>query len=202
MQPTRLFYLWSSIMLDTESLLLVSILQKAYPLDPQPPAEMFLHHFAFEVDRTCGVLESLGLVEKASSTIGFKPTRRLIDLITDRMVQPTVESKNAAAEVDDNVIADSLRELGAGNDYEDDSNGIGDEQKDVDGTEDGEGGKGGQDFCFQVLVFLGLLLREKADRYLPTRLMHDLLPKTAYVPAHFLHKPILDYWLRQLFRTA
>jgi len=197
MQPTRLFYLWSSIMLDTESLLLVSILQKAYPLDPQPPAEMFLHHFAFEVDRTCGVLESLGLVEKASSTIGFKPTRRLIDLITDRMVQPTV-----AAKVHDDSVTDSLQEPGAGNDYEDDSNGIGDEKKDVDGIEDGEGGKGGQDFCFQVLVFLGLLLREKADRYLPTRLMHDLLPKTAYVPAHFLHKPILDYWLRQLSRTA
>ena len=84
-------------MLDTNSLLLVSILQKAYPLSPQPSAEMFLHHFAFEIDRTCGVLKSLGLVEKASSTIDFAPTRRLIDLITDRMVQTTVESKNAVA---------------------------------------------------------------------------------------------------------
>jgi hypothetical protein len=188
-------------MLYTYSLLIVSIFQKAYPLSPQPSAEMFLHHFAFEVDRTCGVLESLGLVEKASSTIGFKPTHRLIDIITDRMIQPTVESKTAAAEVDDNFIADSLRELGAGNDYEDDSDSIGDEQKDVDGIEDSEGGKGGQPFCLQVLVFLGLL-REKADRYVPTRLMHKLLPENAYVPAHFLHKLILDYWLQQLSKTA
>jgi hypothetical protein len=187
-------------MLYTYSLLIVSIFQKAYPLSPQPSAEMFLHHFAFEVDRTCGVLESLGLVEKTSSTIGFKPTRRLIDVITDRMAQPTVESKNPAEKVDDNFIADSLREL-VSNDYKDDSDGIGDEQKDVDGNEDGKGGKGGQPFCLQVLVFLGLL-REKADRYVPTRLMHKLLPENAYVPAHFLRKLILDYWLQQLSKTA
>jgi hypothetical protein len=188
-------------MLDAYSLLMVSIFQKAYPLSPQPSAEMFLHHFAFEVNRTCGVLESLGLVEKASSTIGFKPTHRLIKIITDRLVQTTVESKNPAAEVDDNFIADSLREVGAGNDYEDDSDGIGDEQEDVDGIEDGAGGKGGQPFCLQVLVFLGLL-REKADRYVPTRLMHKLLPENAYAPAHFLRKRMLDYWLQQLSKTG
>jgi hypothetical protein len=116
------------------------------------------------------------------------------------MAQPTVESKNPAEKVDDNFIADSLREL-VSNDYKDDSDGIGDEQKDVDGNEDGKGGKGGQPFCLQVLVFLGLL-REKADRYVPTRLMHKLLPENAYVPAHFLHKLILDYWLQQLSKTA
>jgi hypothetical protein len=117
------------------------------------------------------------------------------------MIQPTVESKNAAAKVDDNFIADSLRELGALNDYEDDSDEIGDEQKDVDDIEDGEGGKGGQAFCLQVLVFLGLL-REKADRYVPTRLMHQLLPENAYVPTRFMHKLILDNWLQQLSKTA
>jgi hypothetical protein len=127
-------------MLDTYSLLIVSIFQKAYLLSPQPSAEMFLHHFAFEIDRTCGVLESLGLVEKASSTIGFKPTYRLIDIITGRMVQPTVESKNTGEKVDDNVIADSLWELVAGNDYEDENDAIGDEQEDEDRIEDGEGG--------------------------------------------------------------
>jgi hypothetical protein len=140
MQPTWLLYRKINIMLDTYSLLIVSIFQKAYPLSPQPSAEMFLHHFAFEIDRTCGVLESLGLVEKASSTIGFKPTRRLIEVITDRMIQPTVESKNAAAKVDDSFIADSLRELVAGNDYEDENDAIGDEQEDEDRIEDGEGG--------------------------------------------------------------
>jgi hypothetical protein len=46
------------------------------------------------------------------------------------------------------------------------------------------------------------LLREKADRYMPTRLMHKLLPENAYVPAHFLRKLILDYWLQQLSKTA
>jgi hypothetical protein len=186
--------------LDTDSLLMVSIFQKAYPLSPKPRAEIFLQHFASEIDQTCGVLKLLGLVEEASSNLGFKPTHRLIEIITDRMVQPTVESKNAAAKVNRNFIADSLQELGAGDDYEDDSDSIGDEQKHVDGIEDTEGGKGGQPFCLQVLVFLGLL-REKADRYMPTRLMHKLL-KNAYVPAHFLRKRMLDYWLQQLSKTA
>jgi hypothetical protein len=190
-------------MLDTYSLLMVSIFQKEYPLSPQPSAEMFLHHFAFEIDRTCGVMESLGLVEKASSTIGFTPTRRLIAVITDRMIQPTVESKNAAAKVHDNFIADSLSELVAGNDCEDKNDEIGDEQKEADGIGDDEGGKGGQDFCLRVLVFLGLL-REKGDRYMPARLMHKLLPENEdrYVPTHFLHKRILHSWLQQLSNTA
>src|SRR5258708_19941862 len=78
-------------MLDTDSLLLASIFRKAYPLNPQPPVAMFLHHFGFQIDRTCRVLKLLGLVEEASSNLGFKPTHRLIDIITDRMVQPTVE---------------------------------------------------------------------------------------------------------------
>jgi hypothetical protein len=186
-------------MLDTYSLLMVSIFQKAYPLSPQPSAEMFLHHFAFEVDRTCGVLESLGLVEKASSTIGFKPTHRLIGIITDRMVQPTVESKTAAAEADDNFIADSLWRLVAWSDEEEEDER--DEQEDEHEIEDCQGGKGGQAFCLQLLVFLGLL-REKADRYVPTRLMHKLLPESAYVPTRFMHKLILDNWLQQLSKTA
>jgi hypothetical protein len=161
-------------MLDTDSSLMVSIFQKAYPLKPQPPAAKFLHHFGFEIDRTCRVLKLLGLVEEASSNLGFKPTHRLIDIITDRMVQPTVDY--AVAKVDDNFV-DSVWQLVAGNDDEDDEDDEdekGDEQEDKDGIEDGKGDEDGQAFCCQVFVVLGLL-KEKAGRYVPTRLMHKLI---------------------------
>jgi hypothetical protein len=184
-------------MLDTYSLLIVSIFQKAYPLSPQPSAEIFLHHFAFEIDRTLFALKLLGLVEKASSNIGFKPTSRLIGIITDRMVQSTVESKSTAVKADDDFL-ELFWKLVAGNDCEDDSDEHGDEQED----DDGEGGEDGQTFCWQVFVVLGLL-RENADRYVPTRLMHKLLRENAdrYVPTRFMHL-IWWNWVQKLSKTA
>jgi hypothetical protein len=144
--------------LDSESLLMVSIFRKACPLNPQPTAAMFLHHFRFEIDRTCRLLKLLGLVEEAPSTLGFKPTDRLIDIITDRMVQPTVEGKNAVPKVVDDIVA-PLWQLVCGDDYED---------------EDDETGEDGQAFCCHVFVVLGLL-KGTADGYVPTRLMHKLI---------------------------
>jgi hypothetical protein len=141
-------------MLDSESLLFVSILQKAYPLSPQPPAEIFLRHFASQIDQTCGVLKLLGLVEEASSNLGFKPTHRLIEIITDRMVQPT-----AVGDIDNNLV-DSLWRLVAWADEEEEDER--DEQEDEHEIEDCQGGGDGLAFCRQVFVVLGLL-EEKAD---------------------------------------
>jgi hypothetical protein len=175
-------------MFDTDSLLLVSIFRKAYPLNPQPPAPIFLHHFGFEIDRTCRVLKLLGLVEEASSILGFKPTDRLIGIITDRMLQPTVEGKNAVPKGGDDFV-DSLWQLVAGNDDEDDEDDE-DEEKDereaADSIEDDKGGDDRQAFCCRVFVVLGLL-KEKANRYVPTRLMHKL---------------ILENWVQKLSKTA
>jgi hypothetical protein len=185
-----LFYRELNTMLDTDSLLMASIFQKAYPLDPQPPAAIFLHRFGFEINRTCRVLKLLGLVEEASSTLGFKPTHRLIDIITDRMVQPTVESKNAVAKVDDNfvytlwllAVDDEDDDDGDDDDDEDEK---GDEQEDKYGIEDRESGEDAQAFFCQVLAALGLL-KEEAERYVPTPLMHKL---------------ILENWVRQVSET-
>jgi hypothetical protein len=163
---------------------MASIFQKAYPLDPQPPAAIFLHHFGFEINRTCRKLKLLGLVEEASSTLGFKPTHRLIDIITDRMVQPTVESKNGVPKVHDDFV-DSLWQV-AGNDEDDDEYEKAGEQEDKDDIEDGKSGEDGQAFCCQVFVVLGLL-KEKSDGYVPTRLMPNL---------------ILENWVQQLSKTA
>jgi hypothetical protein len=172
LQPSWLLHLRSNIVVDTYSLLMVSIFQKAYPLSPKPRAEIFLQHFASEIDRTLFAQKLLGLVEKAPSNIGFKPTSRLIGIITDRMVQSTVENESTAVKVDDDFLK-LFWKLVAGNDCEDDSDDDGDEQED----EDGEGGEDGQTFCWQVFVVLGLL-RENADRYVPTRLMHNCCEKT------------------------
>src|SRR6266849_6779676 len=95
----------SILMFDTESLLMVSLFRKACPLKPQPSPTKFLHRFAFQIDRTCRMLKLLGLAEEASSNLGFKPTPRLIDIMTDRMVQPTVKSKNAVTNVYDDSVA-------------------------------------------------------------------------------------------------
>jgi hypothetical protein len=160
-------------MLDTESSLLVSIFQKAYPLSPQPSAEMFQHHFAVEINETCGVLKLLGLVEEASSNLGFKPTPRLIEIITDRMVQPTVQSKSAVGNIDYNLV-DSLWRLVAWADEEEEDER--DEQEDKHEIEDCQGGGDGLAFCRQVFVVLGLL-REEAGNYVPTRLMQSLIFK-------------------------
>ena len=172
--------------LDSESLLMVSIFRKVYPLNRQPTAAMFLHRF--EIDRTCRVLKLLGLVEEAPSTLGFKPTHRLIDIITKRMVQPTVGRKNAVPKVVDDFVA-PLWQLVGGDDYDDEEDEEvenGDEQEAADGIEDDKGGEDGEAFCCHVFVVLGLL-KEKADGYVPTRLMHKL---------------ILGNWVQKLSKTA
>jgi hypothetical protein len=162
-------------MLDTDSLLLVSILQKAYPLSPQPSAEIFLQHCAVEIDQTCGVLKLLGLVEDASSSLGFKPTHRFIEIITDRMVQPTVESKSAVGNIDNNFV-DPLCRLVVWNVNEEEEEDERHELEVEDEIGDCEGFGDGLAFCRQVFVVLGLLT-EKADNYVPARLMHNLIFK-------------------------
>ena len=92
-----------------------------------------MQHFASQIDQTCGVLKLLGLVEEASSNLGFKPTPRLIEIITDRMVQPTVQSKMAVGNIDNNLV-DSLWQLVAWVDEEEEDKE--DEQEDEDEDED------------------------------------------------------------------
>src|SRR5260370_35986159 len=89
-------------MKDNDSFLVMSIFRKAY--DSEASAEKLVPIFDFLADPTCRVLERLGLVEKASCTLGFKPTHRLINIIADRMVQTTTRSKNTVANVDHDFL--------------------------------------------------------------------------------------------------
>src|SRR3984893_9734400 len=87
-------------MLDTETIFLASIFQKACPRTPQPSVAVFLRDFGLKIDRTCRMLKFLGLVEDAPSTLGFKPTYRLIDVVVDRMVRSNTEGNNPVAKVE------------------------------------------------------------------------------------------------------
>jgi hypothetical protein len=138
-----------------------------------------LHHFGFQIDRICRVLKLLGLVEEASSNLGFKPTHRLIDIIIDGLVQPITESETPIVKVGGTFV-DSLWQLVAEDDEKED------EQEGENEIEDGERGGDGQAFCCQVFAVLGLL-KERADGYVSTRLMHKL---------------ILENWVQQLSKTA
>jgi hypothetical protein len=71
-------------MLNDDDLFLVSIFRRAYPFDLKPSAEEFLHHSSFEIYRTCRVMKLLGLVEDAPSTLGFKPSDLLIDIVAGK----------------------------------------------------------------------------------------------------------------------
>src|SRR6266481_9900945 len=95
MQPTWLpLSKYRSTKMDNDTFLMASIFHKAYPLSPEPSAAEFLQHFEFEIDKTCHLLEFLGLAEKAPSTLGFKPTHRMIGIVIDR------KTKNPFAKVD------------------------------------------------------------------------------------------------------
>ena len=88
------------ITMDINTILMASIFQKAYPIRPNPSIGEFLHHFELEIDRTCRMLKFLGLVTEAPSTLGYKPTDRLINVIVDRMVRANTEGNNPVAKVE------------------------------------------------------------------------------------------------------
>src|SRR5260370_41703602 len=171
-------------MKDNDSFLVMSIFRKAY--DSEASAAELVPIFDFLADPTCRVLERLGLLEKASCTLGFKPTDRLINIIADRMVQPTTRSKNPVANVDHDLV-DLLWQLANDVDEEEAEaaeqepvqpalDEQADEQEDDEDEEDQEDEEA-RNFCCQVLVVLGLL-KKGADGYIPTRLIHNLLLET------------------------
>src|SRR3984893_14580254 len=102
MQPPRLLCIHErgTPMLDNETAFLASIFKKACDTTPQPSVGEFLHRFGLEIDRACRMLKFLGLVEDAPSTLAFKPTHRLIDIVVDRMVRANTEGNNPVAKVE------------------------------------------------------------------------------------------------------
>ena len=149
--------------------------------------ETFLSEFKLEVEQTCQVLGLLGLVDKCSSELGYKPTHRLIDIITDQMIKPARVTERPFENLDDGSVGllwklgtsdqsgmtlDQVRDLcetarieleGA---QERDDYPYNDDQDDDDGVKHS---------CFNVLAVLGLLKSAGGSQYRPTRLMYNLV---------------------------
>jgi hypothetical protein len=99
---------------DNETVLLVTIFQKANPLEPQSSVAEYLHYFEFEIDRMGSVLQFLGLAKKSNQCDlvwapnhrlmrigedgGFKPTPRIKDLVLGHFLKVAVEEEEKQEE--------------------------------------------------------------------------------------------------------
>ena len=187
------------MLLDTDIILLVSMMKKAklaaewgkqtkHLCPSNTRVETFLSEFKLEVEQTCQVLEFLGLVDKCFSELGYKPTHRLIDIITDQMIKPARVTERPFENLDDGFVGllwrlgtsgrngktvDQVRDLCEtarieleGAQERDDYPYNDDDQDDDDDVKHS---------CFNVLAVLGLLKSVGASQYRPTRLMYNLV---------------------------
>src|SRR5205814_3438304 len=77
-----------------DTLLMASIFDRANKLHFQGSAARLLEHFDWLTDYTCRAMEILRLVEPTRSTLGYKPTQRLVDIILDRIARPNTDDNN------------------------------------------------------------------------------------------------------------
>jgi hypothetical protein len=180
---------------DTETMFLVSVFQKANPVTSKPTTAEFLDRFKLEIDRTCNMLKFLGLVAEARSTLGFKPTERLIDIVVDRMIRANTAGNNPVAMIEADCfgwlwhhVTSDLGSEQPGRDEQDEGEQHEDTAEDVvkeddgpdeywdaeDDYEEAEDDGSGRQFCCKVFVLLGLL-KPGHKRYVPTRLITDLV---------------------------
>jgi hypothetical protein len=96
MQSAWLQYQLKELMMQNETILIISIFQKAYPLGPIAVSpEEFLDDFGFEIDRMGRGLKYLGLARDAArSDLGWKPAPLLMKIIAERVACPPVRTKN------------------------------------------------------------------------------------------------------------
>ena len=191
------------MLLDTDVILLVSMSKKArlaaewgkqikYLCPSHTTVETFLSEFKQEVEQTCRVLEFLGLVDKCSSELGYKPTHRLIDIITDRMIRSEKVSESPLETLDDSFVGllwrlgtngrngrtvDQVRDLCETARIE--LEGAQERTQERDdyryNDDDHDGDDDVKHSCFNVLAVLGLLKSVGASQYRPTRLMYNLV---------------------------
>jgi hypothetical protein len=187
------------MLLDTDIILLVSMMKKAkltaewgkqtkHLCPSNTRVETFLSEFKLEVEQTCQVLEFLGLVDKCFSKLGYRPTHRLIDIVTDQMIKPARVTEGPVWNLNGRFVdllwrlgtsgrngrrVDQIRELCEtarieleGAQERDDYPYNDDDQDDDDDVKHS---------CFNVLAVLGLLKSVGASQYRPTRLMYNLV---------------------------
>jgi hypothetical protein len=187
--------------MTTEIAFLASVFQKANPVIPKPATAEFLERFKLEIDRTCHMLKFLGLMEETRSTLGFKPTERLIDIVVDRMTRANTAGNNPVAMIEADCFGwlwhHVTSDLGSEQPERDEQDDEGEQHEDTaedvvkeddgpdeywdaeDDYEEAEDDGSGRQFCCKVFVLLGLL-RAGCKRHVPTRLMTDLVLDTCF----------------------
>lgn len=124
---------------DTQ--LLAALFQRAYPLEPQPSAAEYLHHFEFEIDRLGRLLRFLGLAEAShQSGLGWAPRRWLMRISAERAARPLDQRYPIVVSKEDREFVASICRVATG-----------------DVAEAGE--MDATNFCCDVLAALGLLER-------------------------------------------
>ena len=147
-----------------ETLLMVSIFQQAFPLDPEGSLNDYMAFFALEIDRTCRVLEYLGLAERAlGSHLGWKPTPRLMKIIAERVILPFEKSKYPMAADHRKFVSSFILRA------------TGDVRQDPTAE--------AFEFICSVLVALGFLQQVASGRFKPTGRLRDLVLEGTK-PAH------------------
>jgi len=139
-----------------DCILMISIFQQAFPLDPEGDVEDYIALFAPEIDRLGRVLKFLGLAERApKSRIMWKPTLQLLTLIGQKLTQPPVKLKCTVTDGDREFVqAFILRDTG-----------------DTRPTSLEEA----FEFCCSVLAALGLLQQDASGGYKPTHRLHAIM---------------------------
>jgi hypothetical protein len=141
---------------DNDTMLLVSIFQKANPIGPSSVAD-YLAHFEFEIDRMGSVLRFLGLAKKSNRVLNWAPNHRLMRLIAEKATRPFQERGEIVVTKADREFVASMQHLATGD--------VKDGRMDT------------TDFCCNVLAILDLLEKGKGKDggFKPTPRIKDLV---------------------------
>jgi hypothetical protein len=128
---------------DNDTVLLVSIFQKANPIGPSSVAD-YLAHFEFEIDRMGSVLRFLGLAKKSNQCdLVWAPNHRLMRIIAEKATRPLPERGEIVVTKADREFVAAMQHLATGD------------------VKDGR--MDATDFCCNVLAILDLLEKGKGE---------------------------------------
>jgi hypothetical protein len=141
-----------------EAVLLVAIMQKANPLEPQLDMVNYLHYFAYQIDRMGSVLSFLDLANKTRHGLGWVPNHHLMRIIAEKATRPFQQGGKVVVSKEDREFVASIYQLATGDEKDDDA---------MDAT----------DFCCNVLAILDLLEKGEGEDggFKPTPRIKDLV---------------------------
>jgi hypothetical protein len=146
--------------MDTQTAKLINFFQKAFPAGTvERDPEKYLTKYRSEIEAAGQVFQYLELTKPDSkSALGWKPTKRLLDLIAKSDAGPP---KTTRKSVEIQVLLDLMMDTMLGSDH---SQGVG-------------------CFCIRSLVSLGLVVEDSLGDWMPTIELLNLFTTSYYVRA-------------------